>query len=98
MGRIRKTLRFTFSIGGTHGLSPIAKQSETNALLTRIADGAAPRVSVGPVGITSAERVEKFNAYNRRHSMSRKLRETQADADTRGVTYEQARQDRRNRP
>lgn len=33
MGRMRKTLRFMFSFGGYDGLSPIAKESETNRLL-----------------------------------------------------------------
>lgn len=33
MGRVRKTLRFVFSVGGYDGLSPIAKDSERTALL-----------------------------------------------------------------
>lgn len=44
MGRIRKAMRFTFSVGGYDGLSPIRKESsaesigrETNRLLARYA-------------------------------------------------------------
>lgn len=33
MGRVRKTLRFVFSVGGYDGLSPIAKDSERTALI-----------------------------------------------------------------
>lgn len=33
MGRIRKTLRFVFSVGGYDGLSPIAKESDRTALI-----------------------------------------------------------------
>lgn len=33
MGRIRKTARFVFSIGGYDGISPIAKESEGTKLL-----------------------------------------------------------------
>jgi hypothetical protein len=35
MGRFRNTARFIFSIGGTDGISPIAKESEQTALLRR---------------------------------------------------------------
>jgi hypothetical protein len=54
MGRIRKAARFTFSVGGYDGLSPIRRESsaeaigrETNRLL---AGGASPgQVLSGPV-------------------------------------------------
>lgn len=38
MGLLRKSLRSVFSIGGYDGISPIAKQSETNRLLQDIRD------------------------------------------------------------
>jgi hypothetical protein len=33
MGRVRKTLRFVFSVGGYDGVSPIAKDSEQTGLI-----------------------------------------------------------------
>jgi len=39
MGRVRASLRSVFSIGGYDGISPIAKESDTNRLLREIRDG-----------------------------------------------------------
>ena len=44
MGRVRSTLRFIFSIGGNDGISPIAKESETNSYLRQIADNTSQPV------------------------------------------------------
>jgi hypothetical protein len=35
MGRFRSTARFIFSIGGTDGISPIARESQQTALLRK---------------------------------------------------------------
>jgi hypothetical protein len=60
MGRIRKAVRFTFSIGGYDGLSPIRKESsaesigrETNRLLARYAAPAqaSPGFPAGPARV-----------------------------------------------
>jgi len=48
MGRVRASLRSVFSIGGYDGISPIAKESDTNRLLREIRDGEEDKPKSNP--------------------------------------------------